>query len=78
MVLTDAERLALAKSALDKRWTEYEALDSTAAGGKPDMAGPGSIGHMAYRKQLWAEIKELEAEVTSMTGPTVSVSHGII
>ena len=65
---SDATNLANLKTRRDAIYAELAALSSTKAGGKPDSR-QGGIDHMAYKRSLYEELREIRETITAAGGP---------
>ena len=73
--MADIDNLVARRTAV---LAEIAALDSTKAGGLPDVQGGGvAIQHQAYKNGLYEELERLNAMITAFEGPWEVVSKGV-
>ncbi len=71
---TDLENLQTRKSAI---LTELAAIDTNAAGGLPNSQAAG-VDHQGYKAGLYAELKEINSQITAAEGPWQLDSQGFL
>lgn len=71
---TDLENLQTRKSAI---LTELAAIDANAAGGLPNSQASG-VDHQGYKAGLYAELKEINSQITAAEGPWQLDSQGFL
>ena len=71
---TDLENLQTRKSAI---LTELAAIDTNAAGGLPNSQASG-VDHQGYKAGLYAELKEINSQITAAEGPWQLDSQGFL
>ena len=58
---------------------ELAAMDSTKVGGKADATGnPLHVSHVAYKRALYAELKDIADQLARIQGPVQVDSYGIV
>ena len=75
---TSAELLIQRRDAI---CAELAALSSSTAGGKPNSSGGGDmvhVDHHGYKRSLYAELREINATLAAIEGPTISETYGAI
>lgn len=75
-MVTAAELLIQRRDAI---CAELAALTSSAAGGKPNSSGGGDmvhVDHQGYKKSLYDELREINATLAAIEGPTISETIG--
>jgi hypothetical protein len=65
---SDLENLQTRKSAV---LAELAALSSSAAGGRPNInsGGAGTVDHVGYKRGLYDELREINAQIDVLQGP---------
>jgi hypothetical protein len=67
MSTTDLQNLLTRRSNVI---AELAAMNSTASGGKPSYSIDGQeVDHVAYRKSLYDELRELNRQIAVLQGP---------
>lgn len=75
---TAAELLIQRRNAI---CAELAALSSTTAGGKPNASGGGDmvhVDHQGYKRSLYEELREINANLAAIEGPTIVETIGEI
>lgn len=75
---TSAELLIQRRDAI---CAELAALSSSTAGGKPNSSGGGDmvhVDHQGYKRSLYEELREINATLAAIEGPTISETYGAI
>ena len=67
-VPSDLQNLLNRRSAI---YTELGNLSSSNPGGRPNISGGGigSVDHMSYKRELYAELKDLNIQIDMLQGP---------
>jgi len=74
--MTDATNLANLKARRDAIYAELAAIDTTKAGGAPNVNGAGSaVDHVGYKDGLYRELDKLNDLIASLEGPFEVVSE---
>ncbi len=64
---TTATLLAQLKQRRDAVIAELSAIDSTKAGGKPNVSGAGvNVDHVGYKRALYEELDALEKQINRL------------
>lgn len=56
---------------------ELAAMSATAAGGLPNVSGPGQPDHVGYRMSLLNEQKQIREELNAIEGIVENVTRGV-
>jgi hypothetical protein len=65
---TDLENVTARKTAV---LLELASLSRSMSGGKPNIngGGAGTVDHVGYKASLYAELRELDLQITMLQGP---------
>ena len=58
------------KTRRDAIGVELAALSASAAGGKPNAAGPNAVDHVGYKDGLYRELREIQETLLELGGLT--------
>jgi hypothetical protein len=58
---------------------ELAAMTASSQGGKPSYSIDGQqVEHVAYRQSLYAELRELNHQISMLQGPSEGAARGVI